>query len=155
LSDEISVHKLDALGQEQWVYTASVLVRGDDFVRLEGHFDRERAERAGLIIRRADRMVETHFRNRWYNVFAIYEGDGPHLKGWYCNITRPARIEEHDIYADDLALDLVVLADGSWHVVDEDEFEALILGEVDRRRAREALAELKALAAAGEAPFNV
>ncbi len=150
----MSVHKLDALGHEQWVYSGTVLARGDDFVRLEGHFDRESAERAGLIIRRGDRMVETHFRDRWYNIFAIYDGDGPHLKGWYCNITRPARLEVNDIYAEDLALDLVVRPDGSWHVVDEDEFEALPLGEDDRRRACEALAELQALAAAGEAPFG-
>ncbi len=151
----MSVHKLDALGHEQWVYSGTVLARGDDFVRLEGHFDRESAERASLIIRRGDRMVETHFRDRWYNVFAIYDGDGPHLKGWYCNITRPARLESNDVFAEDLALDLVVRPGGSSYVVDEDEFEALPLGVDDRRRAREALAALQALAAAGEAPFDV
>lgn len=155
MSERISVHKLDALGHEQWVYSGNVLARGNGFVQLEGHFDRDEAARAGLVIRRGDRMVETHFSDRWYNVFAIYDGDGPHLKGWYCNITRPARFEVDDIYADDLALDLVVRPDGSWQVVDEGEFEALPLGVDDRRRALHALAELQALAAAGEAPFDI
>lgn len=151
----MSVHKLDALGHEQWVYSATVLARGNGLVQLEGRFDRDQAERGGLIIRRGDRMVETHYSDRWYNVFAVFEGEGPRLKGWYCNITRPARIEADDVYADDLALDLVVRPDGSRQVLDEDEFEALPLSEDDRTRALQALEELQALAAARKAPFDV
>jgi len=154
VNEQMSVHKLDAAGHEQWVYSATVLTRGNGFVRLQGRYDRGEAERGGIVIRRGDRMVETHYSDRWYNVFAVFDGDGPHLKGWYCNITRPARIEADDVYADDLALDLVVRPDGSRQVVDEEEFEALPLSEDDRTRALQALAELQGLAAAREAPFE-
>jgi predicted RNA-binding protein associated with RNAse of E/G family len=58
------------------------------------------------------------------------------------------------VYAEDLALDLIVLPNGSFWVLDEDEFTDLRISPEDRQRALEALDHLKALAAAGEVPFR-
>ena len=98
--------------------------------------------------------METHFQDRWYNIFAVYDGTSGELKGWYCNITRPARFDGNHVSAEDLALDLIVRPDGTWTVVDESEFEALGLPSADRAAALAALAELKRLAQAWEGPFR-
>jgi predicted RNA-binding protein associated with RNAse of E/G family len=76
------------------------------------------------------------------------------LKGWYCNIVRPARLEPEHIWSVDLALDLVVLPDGRWVVVDQEEFRKLELPEWDCLNALAALRQLGRLARAQQAPFN-
>ncbi len=82
----------------------------------------------GTIIRTGDRFIETYFTERWYNVFEIHDREDDRLKGWYCNIGRPAVMEsENTISYVDLALDLWVAPDGSQTVLDEDEFDALDL----------------------------
>ena len=153
MTDLITVHKLDAAGRELWSYTGRVLARAAAWVRLEAEFDRDQVTFHGLTLRRGDRMVETFFSDRWYNVFAIYDGARGGLKGWYCNITRPARLEANDVRAEDLALDLLVYPQGGDLVLDEDEFEGLGLSPTDRSAAQQALADLRRLAARREGPF--
>jgi hypothetical protein len=100
-----------------------------------------------------DRWIETFYADRWYNIFEIYASDG-RLKGWYCNITRPARIGRGEVEAEDLALDLWVSPSGETEVLDEDEFDALPLQPEERRAGLDALAELQRMAAEGVAPFG-
>jgi hypothetical protein len=153
MTEGITVHKLDAAGQEVLVYPTRLLARGATWVRLEAHFDRGPVGFPGLSLRRGDRMVETFYADRHYNVFAVYDGAKGTLKGWYCNVTRPARLEAGDVYAEDLALDLVVFPDGRSLVLDEDEFAALDLSAPEQSLARRALDELRDLAARRQGPF--
>lgn len=155
MKETISVHKLDEQGEEVWQYSGVVLRRTAASVTLEAFFDREDVEFFGLHLRRGDRFVETFYNDRWYNVFRIYDVADEHLKGWYCNITRPARIEDNHVYADDLSLDLVVTPDGEMQVLDEDEFDTLRLTPEERQRAVDALEKLKTLAAARSGPFSI
>ena len=76
------------------------------------------------------------------------------MKGWYCNITRPACISADEVAADDLALDLWVTPDGETQVLDEDEFVALRLAPAEREAAQKALAELQTMVARKAAPFR-
>ena len=135
------------------VYPAHLLARGPEWLRVEGTFDRDDVLLHDWAVRRNDRMVELFFSDRWYNVFAVHDGASDALKGWYCNITRPARLEAADVYAEDLALDLLVFPDGRSRVLDEDEFEALRLSPEDQAQARAALGELQSLAARRQGPF--
>jgi len=153
MTETITIHKLDASGREVWAYPTRLLARGRSWVRVEGIFDRNDVDLHDWVVRRGDRMVELFFDDRWYNVFAVHDGSTGGLRGWYCNITRPARLEPADVYAEDLALDLLVFPDGSSRVLDEDEFEALRLSPEDRAKALAALSELKELAARCEGPF--
>jgi protein associated with RNAse G/E len=86
-------------------------------------------------------------------VFAVYAVGSGALRGWYCNITRPAVIEAERVSAVDLALDLWVTPDGSSVVLDEAEFAALGLAPAESEAARAALAELQSLARRREGPF--
>jgi protein associated with RNAse G/E len=152
--DTITVHKLDAAGNESWRYAGEVLRTTPASITLVATFDREDRSLGGIKLQRGDRFVETFYSDRWYNVFRIHNGQNDHLKGWYCNITRPAQVKTGHIYADDLALDLVVLPNGTFQVLDEDEFEALRLSPDERETALEALEELQALASSRAGVFQ-
>jgi predicted RNA-binding protein associated with RNAse of E/G family len=106
-----------------------------------------------VILEPGDRWTEYFYADRWYNIFAICASDG-HLKGWYCNVTRPARISAAEVTAEDLALDLWVTPNGEMQVLDEDEFNALSLSLAEREAARNGLAELQALVARRANPFD-
>ncbi len=151
--DQVTVHKLDHAGREVISYPGEVLHRSDDTIVLRTAWDREPLDLGFVVLEPDDRWTETFYADRWYNVFEIRAGDG-RLKGWYCNVTRPARISENEVAAQDLAFDLWVEPNGEMKVLDEDEFAELTLSPEARRRAREALAELRAKAEAGSAPFD-
>jgi uncharacterized protein len=142
----ITVRKRNEKGLVAWEYTGEVLEHGQDFVRLEARFNRADTPFQGIVLKQNDRFVETFYTERWYNVFEIRDRDDDMLKGWYCNVGRPAVWDAPDaISYVDLALDLWVTPAGDQIVLDEDEFDALELDDATRVRAREALAELQTI----------
>jgi hypothetical protein len=150
---DIIIHKHNHLGQETFRYPAYLLARAENAITVEAIFHREPMELGYVSLTPGDRFVEHFYSDRWYNVFAIYSaGDGA-LKGWYCNVTRPAIIGDGDVRADDLALDYFVQPSGKEFILDEEEFAALPLAEEERAQARAALAELRTLAAQRAGPF--
>lgn len=104
-----------------------------------------------------DLFVEHYWRDRWYSVKEVYAGDGT-LKGWYCDVTRPAVRTAAAVTAEDLDLDLWCSADGTEVVrLDEDEFTASGLPHTDPEAAaaaREALDTLEHLARANAFPHT-
>jgi hypothetical protein len=103
-----------------------------------------------------DYLYEYFYADRWYNVFELHAPDS-RLKGWYCNITRPALLSATSIESEDLELDLFVSpARDKLLVLDEDEYNALGLAEHDppaHEAAHAALHELQMLARRGAGPF--
>ncbi|MET9954724.1 DUF402 domain-containing protein [Streptomyces sp. NPDC006339] len=95
-----------------------------------------------------DVFTEHYWRDRWYAVKEVRSGDGT-LKGWYCDVTRPAAVDGTGVVVEDLDLDLWVSADGGRVLrLDEDEFAASGLAASDpeaARRASLALDELEDL----------
>ena len=131
-------------GQESWRYTATLLEESGGRLLLEAPFNAPDTPFMGILIRTGDRFVETYFTDRWYNIFEIHDRDDDTLKGWYCNIGRPAVWEDDATLSYiDLALDLWVAPDGSQTVVDEEEFLALDLDQATRAQALAGLAELR------------
>jgi predicted RNA-binding protein associated with RNAse of E/G family len=143
------VYKLNEHGRIVWQYPAEVLERGPNFVRLEAFFNRDDADFGFATFKRGDRFVEYFYSDRWYNIFAVYDRDDGALKGWYCNVCRPAVIGETAVHCEDLALDLWVSPDGATTLLDEDEFAALDLPESERNAALSALRALQNLARSG------
>lgn len=99
-----------------------------------------------------DMFTEYYWRDRWYSVKEVRDPAGT-LKGWYCDITRPATLTGTDLVVEDLDLDLWRSADGTdVRRLDEDEFEESGLAESDPRAASAAVAaldELESLAREG------
>ena len=152
---KITVHKLNENGTEVWSYHGTVLERTNSSVTLQARFDRSSVELPGLMLNRGDIFIETFYSDRWYNSFAVFEPDGSRFKGWYCNVTRPARLEDEHIFAEDLALDLVLLPSGEEFLLDEEEFEALEISAEDREKARQALDKVRQLLANANPPFDL
>ncbi len=96
-----------------------------------------------------DVFTEHFWRDRWYSVKEVRDRTGA-LKGWYCDVTRPATVRQGVVTAHDLDLDLWVSADGGTVLrLDEDEFVASGLADRDpvaAARARRTLDELASLA---------
>ncbi|MDH6702885.1 putative RNA-binding protein associated with RNAse of E/G family [Streptomyces sp. MAA16] len=100
-----------------------------------------------------DVFTEYYWRDRWYAVKEVRDSSGV-LKGWYCDVTRPAVLTGSELLVEDLDLDLWRSADGTdVRRLDEDEFAASGLAERDPRASRaatSALDDLAALAATDE-----
>jgi protein associated with RNAse G/E len=154
MSEETTVHKLDHTGKEVISYRGILLESTSASMTIQARFQHEDVQVSGLHIQRGDRFVERFYTNRWYNIFAIYDSETDLLKGWYCNITRPARIEGDQVYADDLALDVIVFPDGRWLVTDEEEFAGLDLTLAERRSALQAVTEIQAMVVRKQGPFS-
>ncbi|MCX4551991.1 DUF402 domain-containing protein [Streptomyces sp. NBC_01387] len=149
---------LTKAGRTKIAYPATVL--SDDGTRVT-----VRAEWAGNGVRDfgfvrfepGDVFTEHYWRDRWYAVKEVRAGTGE-LKGWYCDVTRPAVVGDGELVVEDLDLDLWVSADGADILrLDEDEFEASGLAARDPEaasRAVQALDELELLAERGQLPHS-
>ncbi|MFF2730406.1 DUF402 domain-containing protein [Streptomyces sp. NPDC058008] len=92
-----------------------------------------------------DVLTEHYWRDRWYAVKEVRGASGE-LKGWYCDITRPAVLRGTGLVVEDLDLDLWVSADGASVLrLDEDEFEASGLAGRDPVAAEAAVRALDGL----------
>jgi len=104
-------------------------VRDFDFVRFEP----------------GDVFTEYYWRDRWYSVKEVRDATGA-LKGWYCDITRPATLIGTELVVEDLDLDLWRSADGTTVLrLDEDEFAASGLATRDPEAAEAAVRALDTL----------
>lgn len=142
---KVRVQKKNPAGEVTYQYEGVLLKRDENSVTVEAIFDRDDMPFQDVVFKKGDRFVEYYYSDRWYNIFAIYDRDDEGLKGWYCNIGKPAVIEDGIVSYVDLALDLWVSADGTQTVLDEDEFAALDLTDELRRNALSGLKELQRL----------
>lgn len=154
-SATITVTKLNHHGDKVLDYSGEVVARGETWVCLSAPFSGDADRDLGYaVFRRGDTFFEWHYSDRWYNVFKILDVDGERLKGWYCNITRPAVITEDTIHAEDIALDVFVYPNREILILDEDEFAALDLPADEQRAAWDAVDAIRGMVSAGAAPFD-
>jgi uncharacterized protein len=149
----IKVQKKNPAGEVTYEYEGVLLSRDENVVTLEALFDRADMPFMDVVFKPGDRFVEYYYTDRWYNIFAIHDREDGQIKGWYCNIGRPAVIEDGIVSYMDLALDLWVSTDGKQTVLDEDEFEELNLNEELRTGALHGLDQLKELFKNNNPPF--
>lgn len=92
-----------------------------------------------------DVFTEYYWRDRWYAVKEVRDAAGT-LKGWYCDVTRPATLSGTELVVEDLDLDLWRSADGTDVLrLDEDEFAESGLERSDPEAAAAAMAALDEL----------
>jgi uncharacterized protein len=151
---DFTVIKRDFLGKQELSYTGTVRQRGENFVCIDAVFTFSDRDLGYVHLRKGDLFTEWFYRDRWYNIFRIQDVHNQQLKGWYCNITRPAEIEPHHVAADDLALDIFVSPDGQTILLDEGEFAELDLSQADIEAAWDAVSNIKQLVDARKAPFD-
>ncbi len=153
----VTVYKRDERGMVTLHYQGEITARAETWVVLEARMGRD-VPTDYVHFRKGDRMTEYFYSDRWYNIFRIEDIDSQQLKGWYCNITRPAYFSDGDdgaiVTADDLALDVFIAPDGALRVLDEDEFIAIDIPDVERAACLAAVEQVRALSVAKTAPFH-
>jgi protein associated with RNAse G/E len=147
MNDRITVVKQSSQDDEVWRWEAEVLRRTSTAVLLAASFGYKKNEITfhGITLRKGDPFIEFYSSQHWYNIYEMRGQEENQLKGWYCNIARPARIMLDTLIFDDLALDLLVYPNGRQLILDEDEFAELGLPPADVQAAATALAELQDL----------
>ena len=140
---EITVSKRNEHNLETWRYKAQLLEDKNGRIVLEATFDREDTSLHGMLLAKGDRFIETYYTNRWYNIYEIHAVNNDQLRGWYCNVGKPANFDGHTLSYVDLALDLLVFPDGKQIILDEDEFAQMKISIQVRQQALDALAELQ------------
>ena len=151
---EITIVKRDHLGNHVLEYSGEVIDRDETWVCVRARFNYDDKPVGNIVFRRGDTFIEWHYADRWYNIFELLDVSDGHLKGWYCNVTRPAVIRENKVEADDLALDVLVSPDGEVQVLDEDEFIALDLADHERLLALMVVDEIRKMVKRQDAPFD-
>jgi protein associated with RNAse G/E len=151
---QLVVQKLLYDGTKQYRWSGQVLAQDERCLVFGAAFQYESRDLGYVVFERGDVFYEFYYFDRWYNVFQIYSKSGE-LKGWYCNITAPARVEDGELQFVDLALDLFVYPDRRYLVLDQEEFDDLAVNTYrssDVAAAKVALAELIELARDGRLP---
>ncbi|MGB1285431.1 MAG: DUF402 domain-containing protein [Aggregatilineales bacterium] len=141
----ITVIKRDHNGEDVLRYDGTVLSRDETVICLDAPFGIDEVVRDYATLRRGDIFREWFYTNRWYNVFRVSDRADGHLKGFYCNLTRPAIFTENAIASDDLALDMFVQPDSTIWMLDEDEYAALLLSNAEKTAVVSAIAEIRRL----------
>ncbi|HOR01199.1 MAG TPA: DUF402 domain-containing protein [Anaerolineae bacterium] len=155
-AERLTVHKCDHAGRVVTSYPGTVVACGQVQIAVRTEWTSETCDVGMFVFENGDHLLETFFFALWWNVFELHRADG-RLRGWYCNIARPARLAGHDLYWDDLALDLLIAPTGQFQVRDEDEFRALRLEEREPQAHAEALravAHIRSLVAQALPPFE-
>jgi protein associated with RNAse G/E len=106
----------------------------------------------------AERAADMFFwRTRWYNVYVNREADGL-LQAYYCNVSLPPVVRDSTLSFVDLDLDVRIMPDGSFDILDTDEFRAHSeqygYPPDVRRAAYEAVADVLILWRARRPPFD-
>lgn len=137
-------------------YPAIVIARDAQSVTVQATWRLGVVDLGLFRIEPGDVMIETFYRDRWYNIFRVQQPAGP-TRGWYCNLARPAQIDETTIETEDLDIDLIVSADRRHLIVaDSDEYAARDLARTEPATdaaVQAAIAELRDLIARGVPPF--
>ncbi len=153
----ITVHLLKPSKRKTVVYQGVLLVEEPGHMLVHARWERKPMDLGYVVFAPGDHFYEHYYTERWYNIFEVRSAEGD-LKGWYCNITRPALLEGDVLTSEDLELDLFVAPDRRYLLrLDQEEFEALALdvsAPEAYAAALRALHELEEMARTGAPPFD-
>lgn len=132
------------------IYQAAVLFDDGNHIVVRARWAEPLERDVGYVRFEPDDVWTEHYwRDRWYAIKEVSHSSGA-VKGWYCDVTRPATVCAGQLDSEDLYLDLWVSGDFSMSVrLDEDELIGSGLIEADpgtADAARRALDELERLA---------
>ena len=80
MANELTVIKCDADGEEMWRWEGRELQRSETDVLLEAAFNVDEHHLGEMVLRRGDRLVESYYSDRWYNIFEVHAVEDDALK---------------------------------------------------------------------------
>ncbi len=152
------VHLIKSARRTTVSYVATPLLVSPDYALVRAHWTRPAVDLGYMQFALGDTLDEHFYAHQWYSIFAVYQHNG-RLRGWYCNVSRPAIITATTIHSHDLELDLFVSPDRQQRTrLDIDEYEAQqyqIHDPATYQAGWAALTQLESLAQSGQAPFDI
>jgi uncharacterized protein len=156
-SNQITVRALKHNGKENRQWNARLRRTAGNLLILDAEFDVDVQHELLGTITKGTRTIEYYWLDRWYNIFQFLKDNGETML-FYCNINMPPARKDDVLTYVDLDIDVLVDANLSYRVLDEDEFEAnaMTYGYSDeiRRHAHEAVTELSNMIEGRQFPFN-
>ena len=152
---KINSRKFDGKIHRTW--KGRLINQKDSLITVVGEFEKTVEHPFLGVIRRGTISYEFFWLDRWYSIFRFHEPDGS-LRNFYGNINMPPKFEDNVLDYIDLDIDVYVLRDFSYQILDLEEFE-----ENARRysypievkeKARTSVEELVSLIAARGFPFD-
>lgn len=138
-------------------FAAELLTDTPIYRLVRAPWTRPRLDLGYVVFEMGDSFYEHYYTDRWFAIFELRSAANL-LKGWYCNISYPARFTADAIYSDDLDLDLFVPPDRTNLLrLDIDEFESRDVAVSDPlayRAAYAAFDQLEQMVRNAEPPFN-
>jgi uncharacterized protein len=116
----VRANKYDGSQHRSW--PARLVKREGPLLVLDAQFQEEVQHDLLGTIARGTQSVEYYWLDRWYNVFRFSEPSG-RLRNYYCNINVPPTFDGKVLDYTDLDIDILVQADLSYEILDNDEFE--------------------------------
>src|ERR1051326_1333804 len=116
----VQVLKYDGTEYRRW--HARIAQQNGSLIVLDAEFDVDVSHHLLGEIKRGTRTVEYYWLDRWYNVFRFLNDDGT-TRLFYCNINTPPTLKDKVLSYVDLDIDVLVLSDFSYQILDLDEFE--------------------------------
>ena len=154
LGSPIHVRKLRPDGSQAYAWDGVVLRCDSEGIVLRAQFNVDLVDLGFTTFRRGDEFVEFYYWDRCFNVFQISAPDGV-LKGWYANVGLPAELNAGagELRYVDLELDAWVHPNGEFIVLDQEEFDTLLLQRADlAESAQRGRATLLTLVESGHLP---
>lgn len=123
---EVLIEKRNEFGKDGPIYPGTIIESSvpEPWIEVRATWTLGQVQVSGLRFEIDDELREFFSPRHPFNAFAVYSPKGE-LRGWYGNVTRPARCERRDgtllVAWPDMMLDLVMLPDGTSVDLDDDE----------------------------------
>ncbi len=139
----LTVYKQNHLGEPVFSWESELVAESSTFRQVRAGFSGADAVPVDKVtFRKGDLFLESYYTDRWYNVFEVHQGSSDQVKCWYINLSYPAHFTAESITWQDLALDLVVYPSGEYRLLDEDEFDDLLIEPTVRKTCLETVQEI-------------
>lgn len=159
MSGLITVTKLNWRGQKVYTWQGKATAREPGHVLLRATWTGPGVVRVAddVTFEMGDVFYEHYYDGKPYGLWQVLGPDERTLKCWYCNISTPAEVGDDGIVFRDLLLDVLLLPDGSYRVLDRDDLAQARAEGLDpalAALAEQGLGEVLAMIAAGQPPFS-
>lgn len=117
---EVRSCKFDGSVHRSW--KARLVEKNEERIVLDGEFEVEVRHPVLGTIERGARTREIFYPGQWYSLFQFLQADGS-VRLEYVNINLPPTLNGSELSFIDLDVDLLIRPDGTYSILDEDEFQ--------------------------------
>lgn len=153
--DEFKIISTKHNGKLHRSWEKNTVLSYENGVLIGGNYETLVTEASRKVWRTTEPALFYFTKHHWFNVIIVFE-KGDHY--YYCNICSPFKWIDDELYYIDYDIDVIVLSDYTYDIVDEDEFAENKLkhqySTTVQQEAYRTLEQLKAIIKARKGPFS-